>query len=97
MTVCAKETFTYDAPNGAQVVIHRGKPLPDDHPAIKGREHLFEPADVAASRTAGASGAAAAVETATAAPGERRSVARKSSAAEPARKSAESAESGEEV
>lgn len=76
MTVCAKETFTYDGPDGAQVVIHRGRPIPDGHPAIKGREHLFEPADDLAVRT---SGAAAAVETATAAPGERRSVVRKSS------------------
>jgi hypothetical protein len=72
MTVCAKETFTYDAPGGAQVVIHRGRPLPDDHPAIKGREHLFESTDAVAGRSSGA-GAAAAVETATAAPGERRS------------------------
>jgi hypothetical protein len=76
MTVCAKETFTYDAPGGAQVVIHRGKPLADDHPAIKGREHLFEPADMVAARSAGAPVAAVAVETATAVPGERRSVTR---------------------
>lgn len=73
MTICAKETFTYDAPDGAQVVIHRGRPLPDDHPAVKGREHLFESVDAVASRTAGAG---AAVETGTAAPGERRSVTR---------------------
>lgn len=73
MTVCAKETFTYDGPDGAQVVIHRGRPIPDGHPAIKGREHLFEPADSVAVR---GSGVAAAVETATAAPGERRSVTR---------------------
>ena len=73
MPVCAKEPFTYDGPDGAQLVIHRGRPIPDGHPAIKGREHLFEPADELAVR---ASGAAVAVETATAAPGERRSVSR---------------------
>lgn len=82
MTVCAKETFAFYTPDGAQVVVHRGRPFPDGHPYIKGREHLFEPADVVAARSAaltGVTGAAAAVETATASPGERRSVTRKSS------------------
>lgn len=76
MTVCAKDTFAFDAPNGAQVVVRRGQLFPDDHPFVKGREQLFEPAEVAAARAVGVSGAAAAVETATAAPAQRRIVTR---------------------
>lgn len=76
MTVCAKETFAFDAPDGAQVVVRRGQPFPDGHPYLKGREHLFEPADEVAARSTGSPVAAVAVETATAAPGERRSVSR---------------------
>lgn len=83
MAVCAKETFAFDAPDGAQVVVRRGQVLPDGHPHIKGREQLFEPADVVAARTAGSPDTTgAAVETATAAPGYRRSVTRKQRASE---------------
>lgn len=73
MAVRVKEGISFDAPNGAQVNLRRGQLFPDDHPYVKGRESLFEPADDAAART---TGAAVAVETATAAPGERRSIVR---------------------
>jgi len=78
MTVCAKETFAFDAPNGAQVVVRRGQPYPDDHPYVKGREKLFETVEAVAARSTDvlATSGAAAVETATAAPGERRSIVR---------------------
>lgn len=74
MAVRAKEPFSFDAPGGAQVNIRRGQLFPDGHPYLKGRENLFEPADDAAARSAGTS---ASVETATAAPGERRTITRK--------------------
>ena len=73
MAVRVKEGISFDAPGGAQVNLRRGQLFPDDHPYVKGREHLFEPADDVAARSAGTG---AAVETATAAPGERRSVRR---------------------
>lgn len=76
MAVRVKEGISFDTPGGAQVNLRRGQLFPDDHPYVKGREHLFEPAEDVAARSAGGSGAAAAVETATAAPGERRSVGR---------------------
>jgi hypothetical protein len=77
MAVRVKEGISFDTPGGAQVNLRRGQLFPDDHPYVKGREQLFEPADDAASRSAGGSGAAAAVETASAAPGVRRSVTRR--------------------
>lgn len=73
MAVRVKEGISFDAPGGAQVNLRRGQLFPDDHPYVKGREHLFEPADDAAARSGGSG---MAVETATAAPGERRSVRR---------------------
>jgi hypothetical protein len=75
MAVRVKEGISFDTPGGAQVNLRRGQLFPDDHPYVKGREHLFEPAADVAARSAGL-GAAGAVETATAAPGERRSVRR---------------------
>jgi hypothetical protein len=74
MAVRVKEGISFDTVGGAQVNLRRGQLFPDDHPYVKGREHLFEPADDAAARSAGTG---AAVETASAAPGERRLVARK--------------------
>ena len=71
MAVRVKESISFDAPNGAQVNLRRGQLFPDDHPYVKGRAHLFEPADDAAARSVGTRDA---VERATAAPGERRSV-----------------------
>lgn len=71
MAVRVKEGISFDAPNGAQVNLRRGQLFPDDHPYVKGRESLFEPADDAAARM---SGSGAAVETTTAAPAERRVV-----------------------
>lgn len=47
-------------------IITAGQVLSSDDPAYKGREHLFEPVASAATRSA------AAAETASAAPGERR-------------------------
>jgi hypothetical protein len=75
MAVRVKEGISFDAPGGAQVNLRRGQLFPDDHPFVKGREELFEPADDAASRSAGGAGAAGAVETA--APGARRAVTRR--------------------
>ena len=75
MAVRVKEGISFDAPNGAQVNLRRGQLFPDDHPYVKGREQLFEPADDAAARSTGVSPAVA-VETATAGPGERRSIVR---------------------
>jgi hypothetical protein len=74
VAVRVKEGISFDLPSGEQVSLRRGQLLPDDHPYLKGREAFFEPAEDAAAR---APGAAVAVETATAAPGERRSVTRK--------------------
>ena len=77
MAVRVKEGISFDLPSGEQVNLRRGQLFPDDHPYIRGREGLFEPAEDAAARAAGRPvGAAVAVETATAAPGERRSVTR---------------------
>jgi hypothetical protein len=76
MAVRVKEGVSFDTARGEQVNLRRGQLFPDDHPYVKGREHLFEPADDAAARSAGVPVAAVAVETATAAPGERRSVTR---------------------
>lgn len=73
MAVRVKEGISFDAPNGAQINLRRGQLFPDDHPYVKGREQLFEPADDAAARS---TGAVVASETATAAPGERRSIVR---------------------
>lgn len=73
MAVRVKEGCSFDTPGGAQVNLRRGQLFPDDHPYVKGREGLFEPADDAAARSAGAG---AAVETATAAPGEARAMSR---------------------
>jgi hypothetical protein len=73
VTVRVREGFSFDLPSGEQVNLHRGQLLSDGHPYVLGREQLFEPAEDAAVR---APGAAVAVETATAGPGERRSVTR---------------------
>jgi hypothetical protein len=74
MAVRVKDGISFDLPSGEQVNLRRGQLLPDDHPYIKGREQFFEPAEDAAAR---APGAAVAVETASAAPGTRRSVTRR--------------------
>jgi hypothetical protein len=75
LTVRVKEGISFDLPSGEQVTLRRGQLLPAGHPYVRGRERFFETVEVAAARTAGA---AVAVETAAAAPGERRSVTRKS-------------------
>lgn len=63
----ARESFSAPSPDGAGFLVRAGDVLPEDHPVIKGREHLFEPVAAAANR---------AIERATAAPGERRTLAR---------------------
>jgi hypothetical protein len=68
-----KEAFSFDD-NGVPVVMRAGTLVEDDDPRIKGRERHFEDADDAAARTS-----VAAVETATAAPGERRTVVKQQS------------------
>lgn len=60
-----KEAFAY-----GNDVATPGQIWSGDNPAYKGREHLFEPVEVAAARAAG-------TETASAAPGEVRSVSSK--------------------
>ena len=74
--VRVKEGISFDAPNGAQVNLRRGQLFPEDHPYVKGREALFEPAEDAATRSVGGPVPAAAVETAVAEPGTRRIVTR---------------------
>ena len=74
MAVRVKQGISFDMPSGEQVSLRRGQLLPDDHPYIKGREQCFEPAEDAAARAPGAVGA---VETASAAPGTRRTVTRR--------------------
>ncbi len=66
-----KEAHSYDQ-GGVPIVMRVGALVDDDDPRIKGREQFYEPAEDAAVRTS-----AVATETATAAPGERRSTARK--------------------
>lgn len=73
MAVRVKEGCSFDTSAGAQVNLRRGQLFPDDHPYVKGRPSLFEPADDAAARSVGTN---TAVETATAAPGERRTITR---------------------
>lgn len=58
-----REPFAFDQSNGVQRVMRVGDLVSDSDPAYVGRENLFESVDAAATR---------AVETATAAPGERR-------------------------
>lgn len=58
-----KEAFAY----GEHNVATPGQIWSSDNPNLKGREHLFEPVEVAAARAVGAT------ETATAGPGEARS------------------------
>jgi len=61
----AIEPFSLPERNGVSRTIRTGDLVSDDDPDFKGREHLFEPAIKAANR---------ALETASAAPGERRSL-----------------------
>lgn len=63
-----KEAYSYDE-GGVPVTVRAGTLLADDDPRVKGRERHLERAEDAASRTS--------VETATAGPGERRSVSRR--------------------
>jgi CheY-like chemotaxis protein len=58
--LAATETFSADV-DGETVVVHQGERVRSSHPVVKGREHLFEPAE---SRVD--------VDQATAAPGEKR-------------------------
>lgn len=60
-----KEPFSFDQ-DGVPVTMRAGALLPEGDPRAVGREHLLEQADDVAARGA--------VETATAAPGERRSL-----------------------
>lgn len=65
-TVRAKEPFSYDA-DGYSHNVGAGQLFDSEDPCVKKRAHLFEPVEVAVAR------AARALETASAAPGERRS------------------------
>jgi hypothetical protein len=63
-----RESYSYDE-GGVPVVVRAGSLLPEGDPRVAGRERYLEPAENAAAR-----GAGQAVETATAAPGEQRTV-----------------------
>ena len=67
----ARESFSIDSPTDGIVIIRRGDLFPADHPFIKGRENLFEAAEIAAAQTPGG---AHSVEIASAPPGERRTI-----------------------
>lgn len=71
-----REPFAYDDRNGVQRVMRVGDLVQANDPLVKGREMFFEPAEQAAARTA------AAVETATSAPGEKRSRSRSTKSTE---------------
>jgi hypothetical protein len=67
----AKEAFTFNGKNGVPRVFTAGVLISSDDPDYKGKEHLFEPVEVAAARpVARASG----VEDASAEPNVKRSV-----------------------
>lgn len=68
-----KEAHSFDE-NGVPVTMRVGQLVDGDDPRIKGREHLYEDADVAAARMSDRSTeSVGSVETASAAPGEKRS------------------------
>jgi hypothetical protein len=66
-----RESFSIDTPSEGIVILRRGDLFPMDHPFVKGRESLFEPAETAAAQMPGG---AHTVETAAAPPGERRTI-----------------------
>lgn len=68
MVLRVKEGFSFDH-NGMPVTLKVGQLVNEDDPWVRGRETFFEPADKSALRQVPSS---IAVETATAAPGERR-------------------------
>lgn len=67
MVYRVKEAFSFDDPQGVPHVLRVGALLEENDPKVRGHEQFLEPAEKAAQRTA-----VSAVETATAAPGERR-------------------------
>lgn len=68
-----KEAYSFDQ-GGVPVTVRAGTLLGDDDPRAQGRERYLERAEDAATRTAAPTGAA--LETATATPGVRRSITR---------------------
>lgn len=64
----AREAFAYTDKQGVPRVVSPGFLISSDDPNYKGKEHLFEPVEAAAARSAGA------VEEATAEPGVPRSM-----------------------
>lgn len=66
MALRVKEAHSFDH-QGVPVTMRVGALVADDDPRVKGRERFYEPADTAAARETGPRS-----ETATAAPGERR-------------------------
>lgn len=71
MVLRVKEGFSFDH-RGVPVTLRAGELIEDDNPWVKGREACFEPAENSAVRVLPTAGTA--VETATAAPAERRSL-----------------------
>ncbi|RBO82073.1 hypothetical protein [Nocardia puris] len=68
MILRAREAFSYTDHHGVPRIVRPGDLVEDSDPGVKGREHLYEPVEVAAARSS------AVVEQATAAPGEKRAV-----------------------
>lgn len=68
----AREAFAYTDKQGVPRVVAPGHLMSSNDPNFKGKEHLFEPVEVAAAREAHTTDSN--VETATAEPGARRSV-----------------------
>ena len=67
-----KDADSYDGPDGVPVTMRVGDLLEDGDPRAVGREQFLQPAEEAAQESAPSRAATTAVETATAAPGERR-------------------------
>jgi hypothetical protein len=75
-TLRCKEPFSADI-KGVPRVVPAGQLVDSSDPIVKGREHLFESVDAHMASRDAAPDTRAAVETATSAPGEKRSVTRR--------------------
>jgi hypothetical protein len=73
----AREPFSVTMPDGSPLVVARGDRYYSDDPLVAGRPGLFVELTVKSSVPPSAPESAASVETATAAPGERRSLSRR--------------------
>lgn len=84
MTVLrAREAFACSDAQGTPRVVRPGDLFDSTDPLVTGRETLFEPVEVATQRSEAVVAGGSGVESATAAPGEKRSVSPKVSTPEP--------------